>query len=525
MTSATDPALASDLRPPAWQPLSAAEREDFFAAIARHRRAAWRVTFVCALTYALLTLVIALLLSPLLYAVLGLVLDVVNLVVPTPDLLGGLGRTINALVNAPGQPAATYLIQATALAAAPGLVLMGLAALVLRRALGRSALFNPARLTGRAVAPGDLGEQRFSNTVEEMAVAAAIPAPRVVVLPLGGNAAAFGPNEGHATVMVGEDLIKSLNREQMQGVAGHLIASVADGDMRIGVRTALVLGLFSLTGRVSGGFTDRAAFLSTRRLLRALLAPTPSNLDFVLSELSDPFAADAKDETAGHREPGDQTAADPGQNQSARAATAAGEPTGNGSQRHSRRGEGPTDRLTWKEWAVMPLMGPVVISGFLGGFVSSLMLKPLIALAWRQRKYMADATAVRLTRDPDALAGALNVLARFRGARETASWAGHLSVIDPGSREDAGLLGESFVSIFPSPERRIEALVKLGADARSLSRRRSRLPLPVLVVLAGLGVIMAALLGTAVVLLVEVSAALSGLFTLVPAALLHHILR
>src|ERR1700730_15883594 len=63
------------------------------------------------------------------------------------------------------------------------------------------------------------------------------------------------------------------------------------------------------------------------------------------------------------------------------------------------------NRLTWREWLTMPLMGPVLLSGLVSGMVSKMFLEPLIACAWRQRKYMADATAVQLTRDPDALAG------------------------------------------------------------------------------------------------------------------------
>ena len=58
----------------------------------------------------------------------------------------------------------------------------------------------------------------------------------------------------------------------------------------------------------------------------------------------------------------------------------------------------------------MPLYGPVVLSGFFGGMVSSVLLEPLLALVWRRRKYLADAIAVQLTRDPQALSDALLAL-------------------------------------------------------------------------------------------------------------------
>jgi hypothetical protein len=60
----------------AWSP---AERESFFDAIERHRRASWRVTAVCALAIAILTLVLAVLLAPLLICLAGLAVDLVKL--------------------------------------------------------------------------------------------------------------------------------------------------------------------------------------------------------------------------------------------------------------------------------------------------------------------------------------------------------------------------------------------------------------------------------------------------------------
>ena len=81
---------------------------------------------------------------------------------------------------------------------------------------------------------------------------------------------------------------------------------------------------------------------------------------------------------------------------------------------------------------MMPLVGPVGFAGFLCGLVSTMMLEPVIALAWRARKYMADATAVKLTRNPNGLAGALVAIAN-RGSTRVAPWAGHLCVVDPGT--------------------------------------------------------------------------------------------
>ena len=114
------------------RPWAAGEREDFFDAIARHRRAAWRVTAVCALGACILGLVAAVLLAPLLYCLLGLALDVVNLIVPMPNLLGYAGGVVDSFIDP--KPGTTPSLSALPLAALPGLVVFALAIHTLRRA-------------------------------------------------------------------------------------------------------------------------------------------------------------------------------------------------------------------------------------------------------------------------------------------------------------------------------------------------------------------------------------------------------
>jgi Zn-dependent protease with chaperone function len=505
---------------------AAGEREDFFAAIARHRRAAWRVTAVCALGACILALVGAVLLAPLLYCVIGLVLDAINLVVPTPNLLGYAGRVLESITDP--KPGVQPSLWALPLAALPGLGVFAVAVYTLRRALRTSPLFDHEAAIGRLPDSTVLAEQRIENTLEEMAVAAGIPAPRVVIIEGGANAAAFGVDDSHATVLVGSALLSSLNREQMQGVAGHLISSIADGDMKIGLRTALTLGLFGLFARLGSGWADREEFAATVRLVRALLTPSSRNIQYILMQLAEPFAK--VDEHTSERRPTNEEAhaqalqhlaairsamADSGASAAAAAATAGAHPARS------------TDKLTWREWALMPLVGPVVLAGFLCGLVSTMMLEPAVAFAWRARKYMADASAVKLTRNPNGLAGALIEIAN-QGSTRVASWAGHLCVVDPGTRGSAGLFGSWASAIaFPRLDRRHRALQKMGADPVPAERLVATRTMPLLAKLfIGLAMpVVGVLLCVAVVLLVWLSAALSGMFTILPTAILHAILR
>jgi len=78
----------------------------------------------------------------------------------------------------------------------------------------------PARVPGRSALAQELAEQRFADTVEEMATAAMIPVPQVTFIAGGANAAAFGADDEHATVMVGSGLLARPSRQQIQDVAG-----------------------------------------------------------------------------------------------------------------------------------------------------------------------------------------------------------------------------------------------------------------------------------------------------------------
>jgi hypothetical protein len=158
------------------------------------------------------------------------------------------------------------------------------------------------------------------------------------------------------------------------------------------------------------------------------------------------------------------------------------------------------------------------MSGFFAGFVSLFVLRPLVGLTWRKRKYMADAVAVRLTRDPDALASALG---RMGSGEPFAPWMAHLSVVSGHTR--GGLFGGSIVPMFPSLERRLRALQKMGANVMTSARR----PLDWRVFAFGipLGTLLIVLVAVLIVLLSYVSIPLSALFTGIPFALLHLLLR
>ena len=473
----------TDLAP---EPLSAAERESFFAAIARHRRSSLRVSVASHLCAACLALVVAILMSPLFYGIIGLALDVANYVVSTPDLIKTITDTIGEVIDHPERVTLARGIYLGAIGAIPGLALMALATRTLGRVMREAMTREASDFHARAPVQTQLAEQRFANVVQEMALAAALSAPRVLVTDSDAvNAAAFGPSNGEATIVVTTGLLASVNRAELQAIAAHLVGSIADGDMEIGTRVATVLGLFGLTARLSGSFADRDAAKRFTRLLRASIRHGASTSDGELAlTLTNPFEdAESKPQTAVD-EPG---------------------------------------KVPWRTIAWMPLVGPLVISGFFGGVISSFVLGPLLSLTWRRRKYLADATAVRLTRNPDALASALE---KMRGAAVSGAfnaWTSHMCVVPDTALRSRSLFSGSSVAMSPPLERRLRALGRMGAQTSGTSRRT--LPLVAWCVLVPIIALVVGLMSFAMFLLVYISVALSGMFTWLPVILLHAILR
>ena len=521
---ATNPAIDSVAGWAAWTP---AERESFYAAIARHRRAAWRVTFASRVINLAVALIVAVLMSPLFYGALALLLDLLNLIIPAPNLVPGIGHALDRVLNAPGKMSAAQWIQFGTLAALPGLVWMAFVLNAMRRVLGLCMAFDSVEMAARPPDPTVLAEQRFGNVVAEMAIAGGLPQPRVFVAhSLVVDAVALGVDEQHSTIVISQGLLALLNRAQMEGVAANLIASIADGDMKIGVRAALSLSLFALIARLGTLVTEPHARRHLTQIVVATLLPTTARARKLVTELAgrsddetDENPAAGRSSTASRdRNPGTTAAAgrDPAASSAAAVGTTA-KPSAIADPRAALAAR--WEKIRPYLW--LPLAGPLVMTGFLGAIFNLFVLGPLLALAWRQRKYMADATAVRLTRDPDTLAGALQQMTHAQGAPLT-PWAAHMSVADH-SGQRAGVFGSTAVPLFPSIERRLRALATMGAHITQAAQ--TNLPIRAWLIIAPLLAVLAALVAALFPLLIWLSLALTMLFTGLPFAIVHLLLR
>ena len=106
---------------------------------------------------------------------------------------------------------------------------------------------------------------------------------------------------------------------------------------------------------------------------------------------------------------------------------------------------------------------PLVMVLGLVGMILAPLAATLVQLAIsRQREYLADATGAFTTRQPDALASALQKLEDFGRpmAKQNSSLA-HLWISDPGERKETGLMKRLFSTHPPIPDR-IARLQEIG---------------------------------------------------------------
>ena len=204
------------------------------------------------------------------------------------------------------------------------------------------------------VEPATPEERQLVNVVEEMAIASGLPKPRVWIVPdEDPNAFATGRDAATASIAVTEGLLRTLSREELQGVVAHEMAHVRNLDVRLMTLLAGMVGAIALMSDGMG------------RMIRG----TPR--------------------------------------------------VGGGGGRGRGKGGNPLALVVLVLWLLTLVLAPIV-SRILAMAVS------------RKREYLADATGAQFTRNPMALASALEKLAAAASpTRAITRGAAHLCIVDP----------------------------------------------------------------------------------------------
>jgi heat shock protein HtpX len=86
-------------------------------------------------------------------------------------------------------------------------------------------------------------DPQLFNVVEEMAIAAGVPTPKVYLIhDSAPNAFATGRDPEHASIAITTGLREKLNREELQGVIAHEMSHVRNYDIRLMMLLALLIG-------------------------------------------------------------------------------------------------------------------------------------------------------------------------------------------------------------------------------------------------------------------------------------------
>ena len=246
--------------------------------------------------------------------------------------------------------------------------------------------------------PATPEERQLVNVVEEMAIASGVPKPRVWIVPDDDpNAFATGRDAATASLAVTEGLLRTLSRDELQGVVAHEMAHVQNLDIRLMTLLAGMVGAIALMSDGMG------------RMIR------------------------------GTRGIG-----------------------GSGGGRGRGRGKGGN-----------PLAIVILVLWLLTLVVAPIVSRILAMAVSRKREYLADATGAQFTRNPLALASALEKLeASASPTRAITRGAAHLCIVDPApgllsSRE--GFFADALAS-HPPIRQRVIRLEGMGyQEAKSLA--------------------------------------------------------
>lgn len=157
----------------------------------------------------------------------------------------------------------------------------------------------------RAVPVTNTSHPDLYNVVENLAITAGLPMPKVYVIPdVAPNAFATGRNKEHAAVAVTEGLVRMLDRSELEGVIAHELAHIGNRDTLIQTVIVVLVGFVALLSdmfmRMSlfgGGRRDNdskgGGILILIGIALAILAPIVATLIQLAISRKREFLADA----------------------------------------------------------------------------------------------------------------------------------------------------------------------------------------------------------------------------------------
>ena len=429
------------------------DRTAFFDFQARNRRATWRISAVCAAVIGGAGVVAAAGFAINLVLVLFALVFVPSVLLLALGFLAGVFPATIALRD-PLLGAATFAMRGLTLVTKlwptnhptvflAAALLFPVACWLAVRSVWLAAGVGQVLLAmgAREPRPGDLEEHQLVNVVEEMAIAAGIPAPSVRLLDANiANAASVGTGPTESYVVVGRRLLDEFDRDETQGILAHLVGSIGNADLRGAAQIHAMLYVLELMTVVV-----LAPFASyPRRVARQWLA-FPIGAPFRSSEKRAERARANIALLESHR---------------------AKMPTSENNLDDAQEGDpyfGRIGRVLVR--IAPPLLALIFFAKAATSFVLLFASVP-VALLWRTRRYLADATAVMLTRNPTSLYRALSHLGKSGAMIPGGEAVSHLFVIAPKTAASGDTFTQReglLMGMYPSLAHRLARLVRMGA--------------------------------------------------------------
>lgn len=159
------------------------------------------------------------------------------------------------------------------------------------------------KMTGARPAPDEGRYSELHNIVENLAITAGLPKPKVYVMnERAPNAFATGRDPKHSLVAVTEGLLDMLNRSELEGVIAHELSHIKNRDILIGTVAVVLAGFIAILAdiflRMSifgiGGDDNKAGgWLVLVGILLSILAPIAAKLIQLAVSRKREFLADA----------------------------------------------------------------------------------------------------------------------------------------------------------------------------------------------------------------------------------------
>lgn len=401
------------------------DRDTFTAAQHRHRRAAAWLSLLAALAVLLVGFPLAAILFPLLFGIAALLSIPVGRLLQEPDLVSSLIAGHGLFGIEPATPAGWLGLGVVV--CLPGAVVMLLLWRAIQSALATADLSTiVAQFGARPPRPDDGEERQLVNVVEEIAIAAGLPAPRVMLHDDPTiNVAAIGTGPQTAVLVVTRGLLDHCDRDETQALMADAVAVIGNGDLGATLRWIAV----SITLTIVRLLLLATYFPPARERLERMRGPLWKRGSRDPAEAAAAFAELLSDQPV---EPGDLSGG------------------------RIRRA------------VTFPFFMAHAMFNAVAWFASLLFLSPALTLLMRRRRYLADAIAVQLTRYPDALASALAKLIRQpRAPRAVPRLLTLLYVAEPPLEfaDDNAPLGFMF-GTHPSLSKRHRRVAKMGLLAQ-----------------------------------------------------------